>query len=137
MTAGPVLLAVVPAGLPVWTLALMLLPVGLGGPLAMPTTTTLLVNGVPAQHTGTASGIFNTSRQLDGALAVAVFGALIADQGHFIPGLRTSLIIAALATLTAATAALYLRTTPTPASDTDATDEQPPAAHAPVKESTP
>ncbi|MFI6493312.1 MFS transporter [Streptomyces sp. NPDC050564] len=131
MSAGLVLLAVVPAGLPVWTLALLLLPVGLGGPLAMPTTTALLVNSVRAQHTGTASGIFNTSRQLGGALAVAVFGALIADRGHFIPGLRTSLIIAALATLTAATAALYLRITPTLASGTDATDEQPPAAHAP------
>ncbi|MET8168504.1 MFS transporter [Streptomyces sp. NPDC005329] len=117
MTAGLAVLAVVPSSTPTWLLAALMLPVGLGGPLAMPPTTTLLVNSVPAERTGTASGVFNTSRQLGGALAVAVFGALVADQTHFLSGLRISLIIAALVLFAAGTAALYLK--PTPAAPAD------------------
>ncbi|MFG2440525.1 MFS transporter [Streptomyces sp. NPDC048508] len=112
MSGGLLLLALVPAGTPTWALALLMLPVGMGGPLAMPPTTALLVNSVPAQQTGTASGVFNTSRQLGGALAVAVFGSLIADQTHVLPGLRLSLLLAALTTLAAGTAGLYLRAAP-------------------------
>ncbi|MDQ1566784.1 MAG: transporter, family, methylenomycin resistance protein, partial [Actinomycetota bacterium] len=37
--------------------------------------------GLAPNQAGTASGVFNTSRQLGGALAVAVFGALLAKQG--------------------------------------------------------
>ncbi|MFE9813013.1 MFS transporter [Streptomyces sp. NPDC005548] len=112
MSGGLLPLALVPAGTPTWALALLMLPVGMGGPLAMPPTTALLVNSVPARQTGTASGVFNTSRQLGGALAVAVFGALIADQAHFLPGLRLSLLLAALTTLTAGAAGLYVRPAP-------------------------
>ncbi|MET9503766.1 MFS transporter [Streptomyces sp. NPDC006622] len=126
MTCGLLSLALVPTGTPTWALALLMLPVGLGGPLAMPPTTALLVNSVPAHQTGTASGVFNTSRQLGGALAVAVFGALIADQAHFLPGLRISLVLAALTTLAAATASLYLRPTPAGAPE----DEDPAAPSA-------
>jgi MFS family permease len=114
MIAGLAVLAIVPASMPTWALALLMLPVGLGGPLAMPPTTAVLVNSVPVRHTGTASGVFNTSRQLGGALAVAVFGALIADQTHMLPGLRLSLLIAALTVLTAAIASLFLRPAPHP-----------------------
>ncbi len=53
---------------------------------------------------GTASGVFNTSRQVGGALAIAVFGALVADPEHFMDGLQVSLLIAS-AVLMAATLA--------------------------------
>ncbi|MEU7984731.1 MFS transporter [Streptosporangium canum] len=109
MTGGLILLAAVPAGTPVWLLALLMLPVGLGGPLSMPPATALLVNSVPAHQAGTAGGVFNTSRQLGGALAVAVFGALIADRASFLPGLRTGLLIAAVIAGTAGLAAMALR----------------------------
>ena len=56
--------------------AVLMLPVGLAGPLMMPPITALLLNSVPDGVAGTASGVFNTSRQLGGALAIAVFGAL-------------------------------------------------------------
>ncbi|MFC1407377.1 MULTISPECIES: MFS transporter [Streptacidiphilus] len=108
MTVGLAVLALTPSSTPTWVLALLMLPVGLGGPLAMPPTTAQLVDSVPAHLTGTASGVFNTSRQLGGALAVAVFGALIANQHHILAGLRTSLAIAALTTLTAALTGLRL-----------------------------
>ncbi len=52
--------------------------------------TAVLFNRVPAQRAGTASGVFNTSRQIGGALAVAVFGALLTklNRATFIQGLR-------------------------------------------------
>jgi DHA2 family methylenomycin A resistance protein-like MFS transporter len=78
------------------------------GPLVMPPVTAILLNSVPDRQAGTASGVFNTSRQIGGALAVAVFGALLAQQGNFMGGLRTSLLIAAgVALATAATSLLF------------------------------
>lgn len=83
--------------------------VGLGGPLVMPPVTAVLLNSVPGHLAGTASGVFNTSRQVGGALAVAVFGTLLARQGMFTHGLRVSLLIAAAVALAAAGAAGALR----------------------------
>ena len=56
----------------------------------------------------TASGVYNTSRQIGGALAV--FGALLAQPATFIQGMRTSLLIAAGVALMTAVASLLLRT---------------------------
>ena len=75
----------------------------------MPPMTAVLLNGVPAHRAGTASGVFNTSRQLGGALAVAVFGALLADPATFLPGVRLSLLLAAAVALLAAAVSLLLR----------------------------
>ena len=108
MTAGMAVLAAVPAAAPVWLLALLMVLVGLAGPLVMPPVTALLLNAVPGHRAGTASGVFNTSRQLGGALAVAVFGALLATPAGFVSGLRISLLIAAAVTLTAAALSLLL-----------------------------
>jgi sugar phosphate permease len=89
----------------VWASSLLLIPVGLAGPLVMPPTTAVLLEHVPAAQTGTASGVFNTSRQIGGALAVAVFGALISAPAGFQHGLRLSLALAAVIGLAAAVAA--------------------------------
>ncbi|MEW2288358.1 MFS transporter [Streptomyces sp. NPDC047841] len=105
IAAGSIALAAVPASVPVWVTSLLLIPVGLSGPLVMPPTTALLLEHVPAHHTGTAGGVFNTSRQLGGALAVAVFGALLSASGGFEHGLRVSLLLAAAVALAAALAA--------------------------------
>lgn len=107
MAAGLAVLAAVPAA-PVWALAALMVLVGLGGPLVMPPVTGVLLNSVPGHLAGTASGVFNTSRQAGGALAVAVFGALLAGGG-FEHGLRASLLIAAVAALAAAGGAATLR----------------------------
>ncbi|MEV8129165.1 MFS transporter [Streptomyces sp. NPDC085944] len=72
LPAGLIALAMVPAATPTRAPALPMLPVGMGGPPAMPPTTALLVDSVPPHHTGTASGVFNASRRLGGGLAVAV-----------------------------------------------------------------
>ncbi|MFF9126577.1 MFS transporter [Streptomyces sp. NPDC014889] len=110
MAAGSITLALLPASAPVWVMALLLIPVGMAGPLVMPATTALLLEHVPAARAGTASGVFNTSRQIGGALAVAVFGALISASAGFQHGLRISLALAAAIALLAALTPMGSRT---------------------------
>ena len=59
--------------------AACVVPVGAGGALAMPSITSVVLEGVPGHQAGAASAVFNTFRQIGGAAAIAVFGALIAD----------------------------------------------------------
>ena len=106
MGLGLIALAAVPAGLPAWSTALLMLPVGVTGPLAIPASTAVLLESVPAHRSGIASGVFNTSRQLGSALAVAVLGALLAHRAHIERGLRESLLTAAAFVLLAALANL-------------------------------
>jgi sugar phosphate permease len=76
----------------------------------MPPVTAVLLNSVPSGQAGTASGVFNTSRQVGGALAVAVFGALLAHPGTFMSGLRKTLLIAGGVALAAAVTSRSLDT---------------------------
>jgi hypothetical protein len=46
---------------------MLMVPVGLAGPLIMPPITPLLLNSVPDAQADTASGVFNTRRQVGGA----------------------------------------------------------------------
>jgi MFS transporter, DHA2 family, methylenomycin A resistance protein len=110
MAVGLAILAFLPAAAPVWVVAAGMLIVGLAGPLVMPPMMGALLNSVPDYRAGTASGVFNTSRQIGAALAIAVFGALLADQGTFLQGLRSSLLIAAVVALAAAAGSLLLAT---------------------------
>jgi MFS transporter, DHA2 family, methylenomycin A resistance protein len=104
MAGGLALLAMVSSTEPTVVLALLMALVGLAGPTVMPPVTTVLLNGVPKHQAGTASGLFNASRQVGGALAVAVFGALLGQQPGLAAGLRTSLLVAAAVALAATTA---------------------------------
>ena len=108
MAAGLATLATLPATAPLWLITLGLIPVGICGPLAMQPTTAVLLESVPAHHSGVASGMFNTSRQIGGALAVAVFGALLARSPTILHGLHISLLIAMALALCAAAANLFL-----------------------------
>jgi MFS transporter, DHA2 family, methylenomycin A resistance protein len=108
MTIGLATFALLPVTTSLWALSLVMVLVGLGGPLTMPPMTAVLLNHVPAESTGVASGVFNTSRQLGGAMAVAVFGALLANSSTFINGLRDSLLLAAAVLLLTAIASLRL-----------------------------
>lgn len=106
MIAGLLGLAVVPGDLPLWGVALLMVPVGVGGSFTVPPLTSLLLDAVPAPQAGTASGVLNTSRQVGGSMGVAVSGAAIAHLSDFTDGLRTSLV--GLAVLVLVTAALSL-----------------------------
>jgi MFS transporter, DHA2 family, methylenomycin A resistance protein len=103
MTAGLVTISLVPGTAPVAVLSALTILVGLAGPLVMPPVMALLLQAVPARQAGVASGVLNTSRQVGGALAIAVFGALLADRAEFLHGLRVSLLIAAAVVLAAVT----------------------------------
>lgn len=108
MTVGLGVLAVLPSSTPLWALSALMVLVGLGGPLTMPPVTAVLLNHVPTNRTGIASGVFNTSRQIGGAMAVAIFGALLAHNAQFMTGLRDSLLLAAAVLLITTLASLRL-----------------------------
>ena len=107
MTTGLVLLAGLPAA-PLWLIAALMVLSGLAGPFVSPPTTAILLNSVPAHRGGIASGVFNTSRQVGGALAVAVFGLMLSSQASP-SGETAALLTAAGVAVVTAGAALLLR----------------------------
>lgn len=109
MATGLALLGSLPTSTPLPVLSGLMMLVGLGGPLVMPPTTAALLDHVHGHLTGSASGVFNTSRQVGGALAVAVFGSLLASPLGFTTGDVISLTIGAAIALMAAMAALTLQ----------------------------
>jgi sugar phosphate permease len=70
----------------------------------------VLLDHAPDHRAGTASAVFNTSRQVGGALAIAVFGGLLTNPDTFVDGVRTSLLIAAAVAAATIVAALMLST---------------------------
>jgi EmrB/QacA subfamily drug resistance transporter len=98
MTAGLIGLALIPGTAPTEVVAAVMVLVGLGGPAVIPPVIAVLLGAVPGHRAGTASGVLNTSRQLGGALAVAVFGALLAAPAGIEAGMRVSLLLAASVT---------------------------------------
>jgi MFS transporter, DHA2 family, methylenomycin A resistance protein len=48
----------------------------------------VLLEAILAGQAGLASGILNSSRQIGGGLAVAVFGAMISHRASFLAGMR-------------------------------------------------
>lgn len=114
LAAGLIALAVLPSDAPIPVISGLLVLVGLCGPLVIPPISGVLLNSVPAHLSGTASGVFHTSRQVGGALAVAVFGALLADAANFSAGVTWSLLAAAAVALCAAVASRALKASRTP-----------------------
>lgn len=108
MTAGLAVIGLLPAAAPLWLLALLMMLVGLGGPTVSPPATAVLLDAVPERQAGVAGGVFNTARQVGGALAVAAFGGLLADPDTFVRGMRTSLLLAATVLALTSVLALYL-----------------------------
>jgi DHA2 family methylenomycin A resistance protein-like MFS transporter len=116
MAAGLIaLLVTLPLGNPI-LVAACVIPVGAGGALAMPSVTSVVLEGVSGHQAGAASAVFNTFRQVGGAVAIAVFGALIADPERVVAGARLSLGIAAALLILAAAGSLRIqpRTTAQP-----------------------
>jgi len=109
MSLGLFVLSLLPESTAIWRLCALMMLVGLAGPLVAPPVTAVLLASVPASLAGTAAGVFNTSRQVGGALAVAVFGALLAQSHTFMAGMRASLMLAAGVAIATALAGLWLR----------------------------
>ena len=80
---------------------------GFGTSFALTGATTTVMSAAPDGYSGTASGLFNTTRQIGSAVGVALGGSLLAANASFTTGLRTSMAIGAAAYLTAAALALF------------------------------
>lgn len=74
--AGFISLLVANVGTPYWQLFIPFITIPLGMGLAVPAMTTSILASVTPTRSGTASAIFNTTRQAAGAMGVAVFGAM-------------------------------------------------------------
>ncbi|GAB4083360.1 MFS transporter [Modestobacter muralis] len=109
LVAGLIALACVPASTPTWVVAVLMVPVGLGGSFTVPPLTTLVIDSVPARRAGTASGVLNMSRQMGGSLGVAAVGSVLAVQASFMTGLRIGLIALAALVVVTIVAGLTLR----------------------------
>ena len=108
MAAGLTGLCLLPSDSPALLVALVMVPVGVGGSFTVPPIIAIVMDNVPAQRAGTASGVVNTARQVGGSLGVAVFGAVVASGG-FMNGLRTSLGWTAVILVILVIASLTLR----------------------------
>ncbi|HSK17401.1 MAG TPA: MFS transporter [Gaiellaceae bacterium] len=94
---------------------------GFGIALVMSPMTAAALGSVPVEKSGVGSGVLNTSRQVGGALGIAVMGAIVAsyarfdaagrpDPAAFLDGFRAALLLgAALALLGAIVAAATVR----------------------------
>ncbi|WP_343245861.1 MFS transporter [Streptomyces sp. SID5785] len=81
---------------PLWLVLVLLVPTGMGGAFAVPAVTAMLMDSVPGERVGTASGMLNALRQTGGALAVALFGAVLSEggAGFSVDGMRVGLLVA-------------------------------------------
>ena len=109
MPVGLIALALLPESTPVMYMALLMIPVGLGGSFTVPPLTALILDQVSAERTGTASGVLNTARQMGGSLGIAIFGAVLAVQPDFQTGLRLDYLCTGVLLLLLAAATLRLR----------------------------
>jgi len=100
-------LCLLPADSPTLVVALLMVPVGVGGSFTVPPIVALVMDNVPAERAGTASGVINTARQVGGSLGVAVLGALLTGP-DFMDGLRTGLGATAVILLVLVLASLSL-----------------------------
>ena len=77
--------------------------------MSAPPTAGVVLAGAPADRAGTASAVFNVFRQIGAAVAIVVFGALIANPDSFITGMRISLASAAGLLILAALSSLRIQ----------------------------
>ena len=78
-------------------LILPLAAIGFGVTFTMPASTIAIINSVPSERAGIASGAFNTSRQVGSLIGVAVFGTILNTATNFITGMHIGLIIGGIA----------------------------------------
>ena len=107
-----------------WTLLPAMLLGGIGMALTMSPMTAAAMGAVAVDKAGVGSGVLNSSRQVGGAMGIALMGAIVASYVHagshtalgrvqFVNGLHTALLVsAALAFAGAGVAVAVVRPTP-------------------------
>jgi MFS transporter, DHA2 family, methylenomycin A resistance protein len=93
MLAGCIALLMIEQKTPYWEIFGQMSAIGAGIGLTVPAVTSALLSTVDKTQSGIASGVLNAARQAGSVIGVALFGSLIAQQGHFVAGFRMSLII--------------------------------------------
>lgn len=107
-TLGSVLLAITCLeGASYLAQAISLALIGFGSAFTMPAATSMAVHAVSAEHSGTASSLFNLCRQFGSVIGVAIFGSALMLLHSYHSGTSSALIIAA--SLLIATAAYTAR----------------------------
>ena len=77
IAAGLVIVSRVGAGSPYWLLVAGLLPLGIGMGAAMTPATAAITEGLPAAEQGVGSALNDLSREVGGALGIAVIGSMV------------------------------------------------------------
>lgn len=86
--------SLLPEGLSAWAAAIAICFAGIGGGTATPLLTGLVLKSAPREQAGIASAMFNTFRQVGGAIGIALFGALGSSLPSFVLGFRASFAVA-------------------------------------------
>ncbi|RSX51649.1 MFS transporter [Bifidobacterium callimiconis] len=87
MIVGFLIEFLTPAPIPVWVIATGLSVVGFGAAITTPSAAGVVLKSVDSAQAGIASAMFNTFRQVGGAIGVAVFGVI----ATFLPSLTLAL----------------------------------------------
>ena len=87
-----------------WLMLIQLMAIGGGLGLLVPALTSVLLGTVEKARSGVASGVLNVTRQTGSVVGVALFGSFVSKTDTFLPGARLSLVISALALLSASAA---------------------------------
>jgi DHA2 family methylenomycin A resistance protein-like MFS transporter len=96
-TAGFAALALIPLAGPFAPLVVPMITAGFGTAFTMPAATAAAVGAVEAGRSGLASGALNASRQVGGAVGVALLGGLVAAPHAFGSGMHLAMLLAAAA----------------------------------------
>ena len=77
MVAGFALLATVDTGTSYWVIAAALILIGIGMGITVAPATGIIMSAVPLNRAGIGSAVNDTTREIGGALGIAVFGAIV------------------------------------------------------------
>ena len=77
-----------------WTLLPCFVAAGLGISFAMMAATAAVMEAVPHERGGIASGTLNSARQVGGMIGVALLGGFVADRATFLGGLHLAMVVA-------------------------------------------
>ncbi|HWS35656.1 MAG TPA: MFS transporter [Actinoplanes sp.] len=99
---------------------------GIGGGLLIPLNT-VVVDALPPQRAGIASGMLNVSREVFGLLGVTVLGAILTDRSAtagFLNGYQDALVVAAVLVAAGVPVSLWMLRRPQAGTGADASTER-------------